>query len=284
MSVDRDYVLGTHDEEIARLELQHIVWRPQMLAAWRRGRITRGSRVLDIGAGPGFATADLGEIVGSGGHALGLERSARFAAAARQRCAERGLTNTRIEEMDLMADREIANIVETGFDAAWCRWVACFVTSPASLVHRIARALKPGGVAIFHEYADYASWRLLPPRPPVERFVAEVMASWRAAGGEPDVARTLPALLAQSGFRVRDVRPIVFTVRPSDFRWQWPSTFLRLGVRRLADLGRLDAPFVDEVISELDLAEGDPSTVMVTPLVLEIIAERSASSERDRPG
>jgi SAM-dependent methyltransferase len=282
MSVDRDYVLGTHDEEITRLELQHLVWRPQMLAAWRRGRITRGSRVLDVGAGPGFATADLGEIVGAQGHALGLERSARFAAAARQRCAERGLTNTRIEEVDLMADPEVANIAdiaigETGFDAAWCRWVACFVTSPASLVHRIARALRPGGVAIFHEYADYASWRLLPPRPPVERFVGEVMASWRAAGGEPDVARTLPALLGQSGFSVRDVRPIVFTVRPSDFTWQWPSTFLRSGVRRLADLGRLDAPFVDEVISALDLAERDPSTVMVTPLVLEIIAERSAA-------
>jgi SAM-dependent methyltransferase len=273
MSVDRDYVLGTHDEEMARLGLQHLVWRPQMLAAWRRGGITRGSRVLDIGAGPGYATVDLGEIVGSEGHVLGLERSARFAAAARQRCAERGLTNARIDEIDLMADP----IAGTGFDAAWCRWVACFVSSPASLVHMMARAVKPGGVAIFHEYADYASWRLLPPRPSIERFVSEVMASWRAAGGEPDVARTLPALLGQSGFTVRDVRPIVFTARPSDFTWQWPSTFLRSGVRHLADLGRLDSPFADAVISDFDMVERDPSTVMVTPLVLEIIAERAAA-------
>jgi protein-L-isoaspartate O-methyltransferase len=83
---DRDYVLGTHDDEINRLGLQHLVWRPWMFAAWRRARVTRGSRVLDIGAGPGFATADLAEVVGPHGEVLGLERSGRFVAAAKTVC------------------------------------------------------------------------------------------------------------------------------------------------------------------------------------------------------
>jgi hypothetical protein len=39
--MDRDYVLCTHDEEIARLGLQHAVWRPRVLDAWRRAGITR---------------------------------------------------------------------------------------------------------------------------------------------------------------------------------------------------------------------------------------------------
>ena len=52
---ERDYVLGTHDEEIERLGLQHRVWRPRMLEAWRRAGVTVGSRVIDIGAGPGYA-------------------------------------------------------------------------------------------------------------------------------------------------------------------------------------------------------------------------------------
>ena len=273
---DRDYVLGTHDEEIDRLGLQHLVWRPEMLAAWSRGGVTRGSRVLDVGAGPGFATADLGEMVGAHGEVVGLERSARFVAAARRRCADRGLTHVRVEETDLMTDapKVPGAMPAAGFDAAWCRWVACFVSSPELLVQRIARALRPGGVAIFHEYEDYATWRLLPPRTKVERFVAEVMASWRATGGEPDIARTLPALLARSGFIVRHVRPIVFTVRPSDFTWQWPAAFLRSGVRRLVELGRVDEAFAEGVTHEFDLAERDPSTLMVTPLVLEIVAER----------
>ena len=43
---DQDYVLGTHDEEIARLGLQHRVWRPTVRDCWRRAGITLGSRVL----------------------------------------------------------------------------------------------------------------------------------------------------------------------------------------------------------------------------------------------
>lgn len=267
---DRDYVLGTHDEEIERLGLQHLVWRPWMLAAWQRAGVSRGNRVLDVGAGPGFATADLAEVVGTGGEVLGLERSGRFVAAARRRCAARGLANARVEEFDLMSDR----IPATSFDAAWCRWVACFVSSPQSLVAGIAQALKPGGVAVFHECGDYASWRLMPPRVEVDRFVEAVMASWRAAGGEPDIALTLPALLGNPGFRVRSVRPLVFAVRPVDLVWQWPSMFLRSGAARLRELGHLTALEVESIVRTFDEAERDPSTVMMTPLVLEIIAER----------
>ena len=62
-----DYVLGTQDEEIERLGLQHRVWRPRMLDAWRRAGIGVGHRIVDVGAGPGYATLDLAEIVGRGG-------------------------------------------------------------------------------------------------------------------------------------------------------------------------------------------------------------------------
>src|SRR5437667_409272 len=66
-TAERDYVLGTHDEEIARLGLQHRVWRPVVLECWQKAGITVGSRVLDVGAGPGYATVDLAEIVGQSG-------------------------------------------------------------------------------------------------------------------------------------------------------------------------------------------------------------------------
>ncbi len=75
---DRDYVLGTHDDEIYRLGFQHRVWRPRALDAWTRARIGDGSRVIDFGAGPGFATMDLAEIVGPTGAVYALERSRRF--------------------------------------------------------------------------------------------------------------------------------------------------------------------------------------------------------------
>lgn len=267
---DRDYVLGTHDEELGRLGLQHLVWRPAMLEGWRRAGITRGSHVLDVGAGPGYATEDLAEIVGATGCVVGIERSHRFASVAHQRCAERGLTNVRIDEADLMQHA----MDSAQFDFAWCRWVACFVSSPTLLVERIAAAIRPGGTAIFHEYGDYASWRLLPVSDAFDAFVAEVMASWRDTGGEPNIGLTLPVLLRASGFQIREVRPLVFTTRPSDFIWQWPATFVRSGLRRLVDLGRVDPTWADSVTREFDSSERDPHTLMLTPLVLEIVATR----------
>ena len=269
-SGERDYVLGTHREEIERLGLQHRVWRPQVLECWRRAGITTGSKVLDLGSGPGYATVDLAEIVGPTGEVHAAERSGNFLQYAREACAARGLSNVRFHEQDLMA----GPLAVTGMDAAWCRWVASFVSDPARLVQSAALALKPGGVAIFHEYLDYRTWRLAPPCPPLEAFVSEVMASWRASGGEPDAALTLPALLEPAGLTVRHLEPKVFVVPPADFVWRWPSAFVETNLQRLLDLGRVDQDWTESVRAALRAAEADPTTLMITPMVLEIVAER----------
>lgn len=269
-SNDRDYILGTHDSEIARLGLQHRVWRPHMLEAWRRAGLASGARVLDVGAGPGFASIDLAEIVGPTGEVIAVERSARFAASARERAAGANLSHLHVHEIDLMNDP----LPAAAFDIAWCRWVASFVTSPAVLAEKISLALRPGGRAIFHEYLDYGTWRYLPALPRVSEFVQQVMASWRAAGGEPDIADQLPALLAPHGVDVTHARPLLFTVRPADFMWEWPAAFVDVNLERLQSLGRVDATWVASVREQLRQATANPETLMVTPLVLELIAEK----------
>ena len=268
---ERDYVLGTHEEEVERLGLQHRVWRERTLECWQRAGIAAGWRVLDVGAGPGYATLDLAEMVGPTGEVVAVERSERFLDHARQACAERGFTNVRFREMDVMQD----SFGVQGLDAAWCRWVTSFVTSPAKLVANIAVALKPGGIVAFHEYVDYRSWRMAPRGERHQEFVSQVQASWRANGGEPDVARLLPRLLVEAGFEIRHVAPIVLAVRPCDFEWQWPATFIEINLRRLLELGRVQADWVESVRAELRAAEANPATVMLTPMVLEIIAARA---------
>ena len=149
------------------------------------------------------------------------------------------------------------------------------MSDPARLVATLARALKPGGVAIFHEYLDYRTWRLAPPCPPLEAFVAEVMASWRAAGGEPDVALILPMLLEAAGLVVKHVEPKVFVIPPSDFIWAWPSAFVETNLQRLLELGRVDEAWTRSVRDALRAATAKPGTLMITPTVLEIVAERT---------
>jgi SAM-dependent methyltransferase len=263
-----DYVLGTHDEEIARLGLQHRVWRPVVLQCWQRAGIRAGLRVVDVGAGPGYVTVDLAEIVGPAGEVMAVERSPRFLAVTKAMCESRGFANVKFQEADLMEQ----DIEGAGFDAAWCRWVASFVARPGELITKIARSLRPGGIAIFHEYFDYGAWRIAPRRPAVEGFVAEVMQSWRDAGGEPDIALSLPPLLREAGLRVKHATPHVFTVSPNNFVWQWPASFVEVNLRRLTELGRVKEEWATTVRREFEEATADDTSLMTTPLLLEIVA------------
>jgi SAM-dependent methyltransferase len=265
-----DYVLGTNDEELERLGLQHRVWRPVVLDCWRRAGITFGSRVIDVGAGPGYATIDLAELVGPTGEIFAIERSARFLEFAKKACAIRGLSNVRFRQADLMEE----SLGKLEVDATWCRWVASFVSSPEKLVNTIAGALRPGGVAIFHEYIDYRTWRLAPRRPAVESFVNEVVASWRASGGEPDVALNFPTLFRAAGLRIVEAHPRILTVSPRDYAWQWPASFIEINLARLQELGRVNSDWTEAVRREFRAAEADPMTLLNTPLFLEIIARR----------
>jgi SAM-dependent methyltransferase len=270
MATERDYVLGTHDEEISRLGLQHSVWGPTVLNCWEKAGITVGKRVLDVGAGPGYATIDLAGIVGPAGEVVALERSNKFVRAMEEACRARSLTNVKIHELDLMTD----DLPKGDYDFSWCRWVATFVTDPALLVKKLGSVMPKGGVSIFHEYAHYLTWRFSPRLPIQEEFALKVAASWRAAGGEPDIALELPPLLEKNGFVVRSAEPRIFCLRPSDPMWQWPSTFIEIGLARLQELGRIDQEFAEKMRAEFDAAEADPNSLMITPLVLEIIAEK----------
>ena len=265
-----DYVLGTHDAEVERLGLQHRVWREAMLGAWRRAGLREGERVLDVGAGPGYATLDLADAVGAGGRVLALERAPRFVAALRARCEQRGLRQVEVVEADLMDAPAVA-----GFDMAWMRWVASFVPSRETLARWLAGALRPGGRLVFHEYAAYDAWRYLPPRVELARFVEEVMASWRAEGGEPNVAGPLLAALGAAGFRIETTRPITWTAGPADALWRWPATFVPINLARLVELGRVERAWAAHVEAELAAATADPESRVVTPLVLEVVARRT---------
>jgi len=58
-SLPQDYVLGTHDDERARLECQHSLWEALALSAFDHAGMGRDMRVLDLGCGPGLMLESL---------------------------------------------------------------------------------------------------------------------------------------------------------------------------------------------------------------------------------
>jgi len=275
---ERDYVLGTHEEELARLGVQHRAWQPVVLECWKNAGITAGSRVLDVGAGPGYATVDLAEIVGRRGRVVAVERSGNFVDAIKRTITDRSLSNVDVHELDLMNDELPAG----PFDFTWCRWVLCFVSDPNLLVKKISSALGKGGRAIFHEYGHYTTWQFFPRRTSLEEFRSHVIATWRESGGDPDTGLQLPSWLAKNGLAVRSIVPRIFCLRPSDYMWQWPSQFIQVHLLRLQELGIIDSRFAENVRRDLTSAEKEETSFMLTPLVLEVVADRSRSAEVER--
>ncbi|HEX9931671.1 MAG TPA: methyltransferase domain-containing protein [Allosphingosinicella sp.] len=267
ISKEGDYVLGTEADEIERLGLQHRVWRERVLDAWRRAGIGEGQTIVDVGAGPGWASADLAAIVGTGGRVVALERSTSFLAAVRGR----GLANVEVRAHDVSEEP----FGDAFADAAWCRWVLSFVEAPERTVGHVARALKPGGVAVFHEYADYRAWQMMPPDAELDRFRSLVIQSWRDAGGEPDAALRLPSWLAAAGLEPVEVRPLVEIVGREDFTWQWPAAFMAVGARRLASLGYCTEEEAERLGTVLE--RQPPHARMVTPIVAEVTARRPSA-------
>lgn len=268
--MERSYVIGTQDSEIERLGVQHRVWRASVLDFWRLGGLTQGMTVIDAGAGPGHATLDLAEIVGPTGRVIALERSRRFLDALEARAAARGLANITSIEADL---------VEFGWsglaaDRLWCRWVLAFVNDPAIVVRGMAKALKPGGALLLHEYYDYASWRLAPHSALFEDYVGRIIARWRATGGEPDIALALPHLLNDAGLKVESVGPVVFAAGMNDFAARWPMGFAREYLPAMVSNGDVTVDESEALICLLDATEADSNALVITPGVLQIVARK----------
>ena len=269
MQAEKDYILGTHDDEVARLGLQHRVWRSRSQAAWSRAGFGSGQTLVDIGAGPGYATLDLAELTGPRGRVVAIERSRRFLQALQSAAAPHELRNIETVEADL--DRDALPVSEA--DGAWARWVFAFVASPKELLGRVRRMLRRGGALVVHEYFDYRTWRIVPRSEVFENFVRAVMSSWRATGGEPDIALDLLTWMNECRFAVRETRALVDVITPADPIWQWPKTFVATGTVRMAELGYLSAGEAAAVRDAFARSEANPQARLVTPAVLEIIAE-----------
>ena len=212
----------------------------------------------------------LAEIVGPTGEVVALERSQNFIRAMETTCRARSLANVKIHELDLMK----GELPKGDYDFAWCRWVVSFVNDQSLLIEKLGGVMPKGSIAIFHEYGHYETWRFFPRLPMQERFREHVIATWRESGGEPDGALQLPGLLGENGFVIRSARPHIFCLRPSDYMWQWPATFIETYLERLIEMGRIDHKFAEQVRKALASAEKNPNARMLTPLVLEIIAEK----------
>jgi SAM-dependent methyltransferase len=270
MSDKPEYILGTHDAELARLGLQHRLWSGEAFACWQRAGVKPGSVVLDVGCGPGYATFDLAQLVAPGGKVIGVDESARFVDYLNAQARARGVANAAASVQDVQALR----VSEASVDVAYARWVLCFTPRPEDVVAGVARALKPGGVFAVQDYVHWQALFSSPPGPAFEKVLAATDRSWRESGGDSEVGKRLPGMMAASGLRVESIRPLQRVARPGDPLWQWPSSFFANWVPLLVQRGFLSDEDRRAFERDWSARSADGDAFFWTPSMVEIVARR----------
>lgn len=272
-----EYVLGTDGDEAFRLGLQHRMWSAAAHTLWERAKIQPGSVVLDLGCGPGHATVDLAQIVGSTGHVTGIDESASFLKQLNEEAMSRRLTNV---ERVLGDVQDLDNVMpghDGAVDAAYARWVFCFLSQPEAVVKGVRRLLKPGGRFIVQDYFNYELGMTLAPRREMfSRIVRAIAHSWRANGGDPDIMGTLPRLLQRNGFEIQHLDVNQRIARPGSTLWHWPDSFYRNFVPRLVADGLVSEAEAAAFFDEWRHASKDPGSFVLVPPVFDLIAVKTS--------
>ena len=265
-------MLGTGEQESERLGLQHRLWSASAHNLWERAGLRPGMTVLDVGCGPGHASMDLAEIVGTAGRVVALDESPLYLKHLRDKAQGRHLSNI---------DRILGDAQQLGqllpdragsFDIAYARWVLCFVPDPAAVVSGVARVLKPGGRFAIQDYFNYEAMTLAPRSEPFSRGIRAICASFRDRGGDPDIVARLPAMLRKHGLEMLDLRINQRVARPDSTIWAWPDVFWKNYLPRLVQAGYLSEAESKAFEAAWSEAGSDPDSFMMLPPVYDVLA------------
>jgi SAM-dependent methyltransferase len=268
LSDRREYALGTNAAEIVRLGVQHRLWSSAAFAIWERAKIRAGHTVLDIGCGPGYTSFDLAGVVTSKGRVVAIDESVRFIEHLKQR--QRLLVDATIDAR--VGDVQQLDLEPESLDAAYQRWVLCFVKDPEAVLRGVAHALRRGGAFAIQDYINYEGILLSPPSEPFRRFIKVVAEAWRNHGGDTEVGLRLPALLAKHGLTPVEISPLHRVARPGSQLWTWPTIFIDTYGSRLVEEGRLTPDEHAALVEDWNEHSNDPNAFFVSPPMADIIA------------
>ena len=268
----KEYALGTGDAEVVRLGIQHKLWSGDAFAAWERAGIRAGQTVLDIGCGPGYTTFDLAGLVTASGKVVAIDASSRFIdhLKARQRSAHDTTIDARVGDVQQL------DLPPESFDAAYQRWVLCFVKDPEAVIRGVARALKPGGVFVSQDYTHYEGVQLAPPSDAFRRFMTVVAEAWRGQGGDTEVSLRLPMWLQRHGLTPVEILPLHRVARPGSQLWTWPTIFIDTYAPKLVEEGRLTEGEHRALVEDWKAHTADPAAFFCTPPMATVIAKKGS--------
>ncbi|HYY57974.1 MAG TPA: methyltransferase domain-containing protein [Pyrinomonadaceae bacterium] len=270
-AVEQEYVLGTDDDELFRLGLQHQLWLEQAARSWERGGFGPGDTLLDVGCGPGYVSFELSRLVGSRGEVIAVDVSQRFINHLRSQIETRRVGNIKTRVGDVVR----LELGERSVDGAYARWVLCFVEEPEAVVAAVAHALRPGKSFVVHDYFNYEAAVIAPRDEIFDHIFRVVGESFRIRKGSPDVGSYVPAMMARCGLLVKEINPLVRIARPGTALWQWPESFFKNYLPVLLESGMIDESEKETFERKWEERSKEAGAFFCTPPMVEIIGVKS---------
>lgn len=265
-----EYILGTKSDELARLKLQHDLWKEEAVKLWKEAQFQPGQSLLDLGCGPGYTSMDLAQFLGPEGRLTAVDMSKDFLDFLESQAKN----SARAQIDTIYSSVETLNLLKKDFDGAFCRWLMIFVPDCAQAIRSIGQHLLPGKNFALQEYVTYDSMALAPDSEIMKKVVNAIFDSWKDQGGDPNRGRILPTLLEKNGFKVKLIEPLARFARPTDPLWAWPDSFYRNFLPRLIQTGYLAQRDEDEFFATWNDIKNRPGSFFIAPTLINIVAEK----------
>jgi len=195
MSVEAaDYLIGHPEEELEPFGILSRAFQDFTLQFFLESGLKEGMHVLEIGSGGGDLAWLAAQFVGPKGSVLGIESSAKAVSYARHRADILGLHNMNFIEAGL--DHTLP--LEPKFDALVGRIVLMFLPHPETVVSKLSRHVRPGGLVIFQE-PDMSWAKSVPAIPTVEKAAGWMRRVFDAAGADSEIGPKLHSIFKNSG-------------------------------------------------------------------------------------
>ena len=190
MANKKEYILGTNEQELNRLQLQHKVWKSEAKRGWDFADFKSGDTILDLGCGPGYCTEELAYIVGEKGKVIGIDRSDAFIDHL-----QRIKKSTRLSIEPYLTEFDTILLESNSLDGAYCRWALAWISNPKEILSKIKDALKPKGKIVTHEYFNFSTHQTNPERPALKKAIGTALKSFQESNFEINVGSYLPQYL-----------------------------------------------------------------------------------------
>jgi SAM-dependent methyltransferase len=270
--VSSEYFIGVNAAEIERLRAQHEAWKPETEALWNDADFRSCGSILDLGAGPGFTSLDLGRDVVPSGQVCAVDKAAAYLAFLAEESRTRSVKNVTVWNADVAKSGPIRG----NFDGAFCRWFLAFLQTDLDVVlQNIRESLRPGGVFAAMEYLTLRSVTCSPSSPAFDAHTRAWIEFYASNGGNSSVGESLPRRLTSAGFKIRSLKCVGGMAHPKHRWWEWWARLIRDFGPKFVETGLLRSSDWDDLQRDWAEFSERPDSFIYTPILLQIVAERT---------